>query len=216
MIKYQIKNKEVIVTDTYISYGKDTIKYDDIIDFEFSHAYVNFVGGIDFTLIGKSNSLWISVSASNSFLQKKSTTENVEKVQEIVNLILPKAINGFIKHNFSILKNGGTVKIWKLIFEKDKVKMRPRTSFWTSVVELIYSRGEVSYKTQGVGILGSSGSGACFYLVDLYNNETYKYSNSATSQPTQGDYFKIKGLFDFMKSISGKSVESKINLDFLR
>ncbi|WP_332912503.1 hypothetical protein [Algoriphagus boritolerans] len=118
MIKYQIKNKEVIITDTYITYGKDSIKYDDIIDFEFSHQYVNFVGGIDFTLIGKNNSIWISVSASNSFLQRTSTTENIEKVQEIVNLVLPKALNGFIRHNFSELSNGGTVKIWKLIFEK--------------------------------------------------------------------------------------------------
>ena len=43
MIKYQIKNKEVIITDTYLSYGKDSIKFEDIIDFEFSHQYVNFV-----------------------------------------------------------------------------------------------------------------------------------------------------------------------------
>jgi hypothetical protein len=216
MIKYQIKNKEVIITDTYITYGKESIKFDDIIDFEFSHAYVNFVGGIDFTLIGKNSSLWISVSASNSFLQKKSTSENVDKVQEIVNIILPKALNGFIKHNFSKIINGETVKIWKLTFEKDKIKMRPRTSFWTNVVEIIYSRGEVSYDRQGIGILSSSGSGSCFYLIDLYNNETYKYSNSATSQPTQGEYYKIKGLFDFMKSISSKTVESKIKLDFLK
>ncbi|MDN3688610.1 hypothetical protein [Cyclobacterium jeungdonense] len=216
MIKYQIKKKEVTISDTCISYGKESLRFDEIIDFEFSHSYFNFSGGIELNLIGKKNRLLIYVSASNSVLQRKSTTKNVNKVEEIANYILPIAINGFVKDKYSELENGGIVKIWKLTFEKDTVKMRPRSSFWTKVIEVKYSRGTVIYENQGIGIFGSSGSGSCFYLNDLYENEFYKYSNSASAQPTQGEFLKIEGLFDFMKSISVKNSESKINLDFLK
>ena len=201
MMQFKIGRKELILTDEYLSYSNKKILLNEILDFDYQHEYSNGVGGIKFKIKGRNNKIEIELIA-NKLIRTKKKSEDLKKVENLANTLFPIINTKLISKKITQLNEGKSVKIWKLIFDKNEISMRTRSSFWTEIIALPYNEAEIYFNQNNLGLFGHKGHANKFILKNTKSNEEHTYSRDPDYQPTQGKYSQIKALFNYLKDRS--------------
>ncbi len=194
---YQFNNTSLIIDLQGITFGDKEIKWIEVTDFSFAERYFNGKGGLNFSVNDCNQK--IQIVENTSFIFGKAKRKKIEELRQVVFNIIPYMSTGFIRNTVAKIKIDGDVKISKIHFLKNGVKMKPRTSFWTKEIDIPYDSVLLLIDKYKMGLVGEAGTAPYLTLVDTRSEKEFRYSNNATYQPPYGDMLKAKILLNYIK-----------------
>ena len=193
-------NSKILKVDEYsISYGGGKLKFNEIIDFDYKHEYINGIGGIELKLYSNVEILILN-STTRGFFSSKTTNNQIKQLNEIYHILYPTLIKRFLIVSMKKIGSGKEIKIARFSFTEDTISLRPKRYLGLSKIEIPNKNAELINKRIRIGLFGGKGENNVIILRNNQTGRSYKYSNSAYGQLNQGQIVKVISLLDTIKT----------------
>jgi hypothetical protein len=177
------------------NYNSSVIKWNEVIDYQFEHSYLNGTGGLDFYIYSKTISVHISEFVA--FYRSKNKASKIDQLLDVINEILPIITVYYARHCLREIKAKGYYKIGRFYFKHKTIEYRPGFMSLSHNVELPYENAKVIIDNVRLGLFGGKGSAPKITLVDYKN--FIEYNCGSINQLSQSTILKVQTLLNLFR-----------------